>query len=842
MVRCTDEASRGTFVGKSTNTTYTSCAAMTGVNKNMTLAGGGSAISGLTSQTAAEIKGSNNHKAHPFDKALGPDYDLRAVINSEHWGDWPEADDDRKNIADCLIVLNPTEYEYSKSGYKLEDYLSITDGDNPPLVYGEDYTLEYQNANKVGDKATVIISGINDYYGAISKTFTITTKKLLQSDVYDENSNPDGNIVISIGYPAGSENGFEYSGAPNAPESTVTLGTDVLTEGIDYYLEYDPDNINIGTVNVTVVGHGNYEGRLENVGTFEIIGRNLADAEVTLLNATEEELVYDGNPKEPGVIVRINGKTLTRDVDYRVEFVCEEFKDDPDPDKRYNHTDVGTVIVLILPCEGNDQYSGQNDKTTFKITQATNVILLEPEISGWTWNSTPSALTRELTATFGSDTAVYSVHTSADCSESSRLVGPCSASELQDAMKILDAGNYYLYAVVAATDNWTEVSKIVPFTVDPWNFTDNVTIELAYTSVAYDGNPHEPDVTVKYNGDETLDVSNYTVSYDSDTTSVGTKTITITGKNNCIGTASATYEIIPVWTVTFDTAGGSLGDQENPVTVPDGQTVTEPQDPTYDGYRFDGWYWYINPSSFVPYDFDMSVDSDLTLYATWTRLWDVTFIPDNGEGNIVLHIPDQTSIGDSKPEDPERVGYDFDGWYEKDEYGNYINKWSDSAFNALITQEYELYAKWIPQEHTVTFDTNEGSVIAPVTLTYPDPLTQPDDPERDGYRFAGWYSDPELNTEFTGFGSSVPEDKTIYAKWIKQWEVTFKLYEGKDDIVLKVDTNTVMTKPSDPTRDNFDFDGWYTDPELKNKYTEEDWAKPVTESFTLYAKWKPKGT
>ena len=52
-----------------------------------------------------------------------------------------------------------------------------------------------------------------------------------------------------------------------------------------------------------------------------------------------------------------------------------------------------------------------------------------------------------------------------------------------------------------------------------------------------------------------------------------------------------------------------------------------------------------------------------------------------------------------------------------------------------------------------------------------------------------------------------------------------------------VTRNSVMKEPTAPTKENFDFDGWYSDNELKTKY---DFSEKVTKNFTLYAKWTEK--
>ena len=827
LVTCNDAATSGSFVGYTVSTTYTNSSSMNGINRDKLLAGNAEDVSGLFSKNAAEIRGANNDAAHPFDSTLGDVYELRAVINSEHWGDWPEADDERMNIALTTIVLDPKIYDYSKSGYHLEDHLTITDnnGEEPvPVEFGTDYTLDYVNAGGIGKNAQVIISGIGNYYGSVSETFEIKKASITGA-------------TVVISYPAGSEGGFEYTGAPKVPVSVVTLGEGedavVLTEGIDYYLVYSPDNINITDVDhpvkVSVVGYGNYEGTLENVGSFMIVGRNLGDAEVTLLNATEEDLVYDGNAKTPLVTVRIDGRTLELGRDYDIQYL--------------NNVDAGPATVRIVPAAGTNQYSGYKD-TTFVITQATNLIKIEPAIAGWTWNNTPSELDPELQAEFG--TPVYSVHSAASCTDANRVLGPYTATDLQDAMRSLNAGSYYLLAKIEGNDNYTGVSKIVPFTVARWDITGNVTVELEYSRTPYNEESQKPDVTVKYNGGEILDPSNYVMNYGNDTTSVGTKTITITGTNNCLGTANAQYEIVPVWNVTFYPDPGKLDGSAEPltVTVTDGDSVGKPEnDPVYEGYRFDGWYWYSNPSSFVPFNFDAEIKSHLEIYAKWTQWRYVTLVLNNGEPDQVVRVGNGERM--DEPEEPTRVGYDFAGWYGDP---TLTNKWN--SFNAPVEQDYTLYAAWTPQTHAASFEILEDTenTVDPQELEYPALLVRPTDPVREGYYLDGWYTDEDCTELFEDFDKPLPEDITLYAKWeLQEYTIVFVTNGGTEIQSQTLHYQDMITVPADPTKEGgLVFDGWYSDENCTIPF--EDFDKPIIDFedrvsnvpvvITLYAKWK----
>ena len=111
----------------------------------------------------------------------------------------------------------------------------------------------------------------------------------------------------------------------------------------------------------------------------------------------------------------------------------------------------------------------------------------------------------------------------------------------------------------------------------------------------------------------------------------------------------------------------------------------------------------------------------------------------------------------TRPVPPTKAGYLFDNWYSDSELTTLYN------FNTAVTADITLYAKWT-EAHTVTFDTDGGSEVAVQTVADGGTAIEPEDPTKDGYDFAGWYSDSELTTEYN-FSAAVTEDITIYAKW-----------------------------------------------------------------------------
>ena len=70
-----------------------------------------------------------------------------------------------------------------------------------------------------------------------------------------------------------------------------------------------------------------------------------------------------------------------------------------------------------------------------------------------------------------------------------------------------------------------------------------------------------------------------------------------------------------------------------------------------------------------------------------------------------------------------------------------------------------------------------------------------------------------------------------------RYTVSFESNGGSKVSNQTVTRNSVMKEPTAPTKENFDFDGWYSDKELKTEY---DFSEKVTKSFRLYAKWTEK--
>jgi len=165
-----------------------------------------------------------------------------------------------------------------------------------------------------------------------------------------------------------------------------------------------------------------------------------------------------------------------------------------------------------------------------------------------------------------------------------------------------------------------------------------------------------------------------------------------------------------------------------------------------------------------------------------------------------------------EPDVPSRQGYQFTDWYLDD---------TKYDFNTAVTKDMTLTARWTVNQYTITFDTDGGSAIAPITQDYGTQITAPADPTREGYTFIGWDK---------AIPATMPaEDLTVTAQWrINQYTITFDTGGGSAIAPITQEYGTQITAPADPTREGYTFIGW-------------DKAIPATmpaESITITAQWK----
>ena len=225
------------------------------------------------------------------------------------------------------------------------------------------------------------------------------------------------------------------------------------------------------------------------------------------------------------------------------------------------------------------------------------------------------------------------------------------------------------------------------------------------------------------------------------------------------------------------------------------------------GYTQVGWSTVDGGEKVYGFEDIYTKNEALTLYPVWnTNKYTITF--DTNGGSEIAPITQDYGTEITAPDNPTRKGYTFKGWDKE------IPK-------TMPAENITVKAQWEINQYTITFDTNGGSEIAPITQDYGTEITAPDNPTRKGYTFKGW--DKEIPKTMPA------ENITVKAQWeINQYTITFDTNGGSEIAPITQDYGTEITAPDNPTRKGYTFKGW--DKEIPE-------TMPA-ENITITARWK----
>lgn len=136
------------------------------------------------------------------------------------------------------------------------------------------------------------------------------------------------------------------------------------------------------------------------------------------------------------------------------------------------------------------------------------------------------------------------------------------------------------------------------------------------------------------------------------------------------------------------------------------------------------------------------------------------------------------------PPDPVKEGHTFVGWYYDPEY-------TQPYDGAPIYEDTVLYAKFIPNIYTITFDTLGGNTLEPIEAEYNTTITPPT-PTRLGHKFLGWYIDINLTEPFDAENTLITSDITLYAKWEVQTVTVTFMVDGEVYTTLEVPYGSIL--------------------------------------------------
>ena len=219
----------------------------------------------------------------------------------------------------------------------------------------------------------------------------------------------------------------------------------------------------------------------------------------------------------------------------------------------------------------------------------------------------------------------------------------------------------------------------------------------------------------------------------------------------------------------------------------------------------------------------------------------VTFVPNNGEENTTERVIHGEKVAQPNPA-PEKTGFTFKGWYLGD---------AEYDFNTPVTSDITLTAEWERNNYSYLIEyyrqveTKDGSVayVLHETETVPNApfgttvtINLADAKYQNRYIAEHYYVDASnVNNVLTGVVGA--DNKTPVLKVYYNLDfhtLTFDTMGGSKVAPERVRHGLTVAKPRDPVNAGYIFDGWYTDKTFRYRY---NFATPLTEDITIYAKW-----
>lgn len=261
---------------------------------------------------------------------------------------------------------------------------------------------------------------------------------------------------------------------------------------------------------------------------------------------------------------------------------------------------------------------------------------------------------------------------------------------------------------------------------------------------------------------------------------------------------------IHISTITFETNGGH---PISSITKTAGEAVSAPINPTKDYYDFVEWY--KDDALTIPYEFTVMPEEDITVYAKWTpTVYTITYVLNDGENDETN--PDTYTVETETIvlKDASKTGYTFIKWFDSAEYTNVVTEIVKGSHGNIV-----LYSNYKINQYTITFESNGGTSVEPITQNYATAVSEPSAPAKNGYIFDGWYSDEALENKYV-FNTIPAENITIYARWeLAKYEIKYHLAGGVND-EENPSEYTILSENitfKQPKRDGYEFRGWFAD-------------------------------
>ena len=262
------------------------------------------------------------------------------------------------------------------------------------------------------------------------------------------------------------------------------------------------------------------------------------------------------------------------------------------------------------------------------------------------------------------------------------------------------------------------------------------------------------------------------------------------------------------------------------------------------GYTFNSWNTKADNSG-TPYKNNQSVKNltstnkdTFNLYAHWNA--NTYTVKYNGNGNTGGTTNSSTHTYNIEknltPNGFSKTGYTFNSWNTKaDGTGTrYKNKQAVVNLTSTNKDTINLYAQWILNRYTLTYDSNGGTSCSSKVLNYNDNFDLSCSPTKTGYTFNGWYTDKTNGTKVTT-ANRIQQNTTIYAHWtLNTYTLTYDSNGGTSCSSKVLNYNDNFDLSCSPTKNGYTFNGWYTD---KTNGTKVTTSNRIQQNTTIYAHW-----
>ena len=293
---------------------------------------------------------------------------------------------------------------------------------------------------------------------------------------------------------------------------------------------------------------------------------------------------------------------------------------------------------------------------------------------------------------------------------------------------------------------------------------------------------------------------------------------------------------LTTYTISYDLNGGTMAEEDENQTyyTVESETITL-NEPTKDGYTFEGWFAGENQYAQILH----GTSGNLALTAKWALIsYPITYElfgginSDENPASYNAETPATTLEGAVK------VGYNFIGWYDSDWKGNKVTQIGAGELGARL-----LYARFEPVNYTISYDLNGGKLAEgsenPTSYTVESETIILNSPTRSTYVFDGWYSNGK---KYEKILHGTTGDLTLSAKWtpIAIYAVSFNA--NASDVTGSMSniyaySQTSVTLPENAfARSGYIFMGWATSSTGEKVY--DDKAQiTLSRNLILYAVW-----